>query len=298
MRLPFDVADYVDFYSSEQHATNLGRMFRPDAEPLLPNWKHLPVGHHGRSGTVVASGTPIQRPSGQQRGADGPTFGPSQRLDIELEMGFVIGGKSVLGKPVPTDRAEQHIFGMMLVNDWSARDIQAWEYQPLGPFLGKSFATSIAPWIVPLAALEGARVSPPRQDLEVFEYLRADRPWGFDVDLDVRLSTAEMRERGEEAVVVSATNFRDMYWTPAQQLAHLTVNGATIRSGDLCASGTISGSEPGTYGSFIELSRNGSEPITLPDGSQRTFLEDGDEVTLTGRAGPVSFGEVAGRVVG
>ena len=210
----------------------------------------------------------------------------------------MIGGKSVLGEPVPTDRAEQHIFGMMLVNDWSARDIQAWEYQPLGPFLGKSFATSIAPWIVPLAALEGARVSPPRQDLEVFEYLRADRPWGFDVDLDVRLSTAEMRERGEEAVVVSATNFRDMYWTPAQQLAHLTVNGATIRSGDLCASGTISGSEPGTYGSFIELPRNGSEPITLPDGSQRTFLEDGDEVTLTGRAGPVSFGEVAGRVVG
>ena len=298
MRMPFEVADYVDFYSSEQHATNLGRMFRPDGDALLPDWKHIPVGYYGRAGTVVVSGTPIRRPHGQRSGQDGPMFGPSERLDIELEMGFVIGGPTTLGEPVPIKAAGDHIFGMMLVNDWSARDIQAWEYQPLGPFLGKSFVTSIAPWVVPMAALESARVAPPTQDPRVFEYLRTDRPWGFDIDLEVGLSTSAMRANGQPAVTVSSTNLRNMYWTPAQQIAHMTVNGATVRSGDLCASGTISGSEPGTYGSLIELSWNGSQPIDLPDESQRTFLENGDEVVISGRAGAVSFGEVRGEIVG
>lgn len=297
MRMPFTVGDYVDFYSSEEHATNIGKMFRPDSEPLLPNWKHLPVGYHGRSGTVVVSGTPIRRPTGQLRGADGPTFGPTRRLDIELEMGFVIGGSTSPGESIPIEQADLYIFGMMLVNDWSARDIQAWEYVPLGPFLGKSFATSISPWIVPMAALEYVRLAPPTQHPDVFDYLRTDRPWGFDIDLDVRISTAEMRARGDESVTVSKTNFRHMYWTAAQQLAHLTVNGATVRSGDLCASGTISGSDPDSLGSFIELSSNGTRPITLADGTTRTFLEDGDEITLAGHAGSVSLGEVVGRIV-
>ena len=229
MRLPFDVADYVDFYSSEQHATNLGKMFRPDSEPLLPNWKHLPVGYHGRAGTVVVSDTPIARPFGQRRGQNGPTYGPSERLDIELELGFVIGGSTILGAPVPIHKASEHIFGMMLVNDWSARDIQAWEYQPLGPFLGKSFATSIGAWVVPMAALDAARVDPPTQDPAPLDYLRTDEPWGFDIDLEVQLSTVEMRGGDTEPAVVSRTNFKDMYWTPAQQLAHMTVNGATVR---------------------------------------------------------------------
>lgn len=297
MRMPFEVADYVDFYSSEQHATNLGRMFRPDGDALLPNWKHLPIGYHGRSGTVVVSETPIRRPSGQRRGADGPEFGPSTRLDIELEMGFVVGGSSALGKPIPIEDAGRHIFGAMLVNDWSARDIQAWEYQPLGPFLGKSFATSISPWVTPLAALDPARVAPPHQDPPVHEYLKTGEPWGFHIELDVDLTTEAMRDSGQPAVQIASTSFRDMYWTPAQQLAHMTVNGATLRPGDLFASGTVSGAEPGTYGSLIEATWNGERPIELPDGSWRTFLQHGDEVTLRGRAGGVELGEVVGQIV-
>lgn len=301
MAMPFRVGDWVDFYSSEQHATNVGRMFRPDQPPLLPNWKHLPVGYHGRAGTVVVSGTPIPRPAGQRRGDDGPVFGPSTRLDIELEMGFVVGPATSMGEPVPIGAARDFIFGMVLVNDWSARDIQAWEYQPLGPFLGKSFATTISPWVVPLAAMEPLRVSPPPQDPQPLPYLRTDEPWGFDVDLEVLIQTSEMRRRDLPPHRVAQTNVRDMYWTAAQQLAHLTVNGAALRTGDLCGSGTISGSDPGGFGSFLELSWNGTRPLTLPDGSERTFLEDGDEVSLRGRgmAGSaiIDFGEAVGRVV-
>jgi len=279
LHLPFAVADYVDFYSSLEHATNLGRLFRPDAEPLLPNWRHLPVGYHGRAGTVVPSGTPIARPSGQARppGADAPRFGPSRRLDIELELGAVIGLPSRLGEPVPVERALDHVFGLVLVNDWSARDIQAWEYQPLGPFLGKSFATSIGHWVVPLDAFP--RVLAPPQEPEPLPYLRED-PWAFDIPLEVELN----------GHVVSRSNARHLYWSVAQQIAHLTVNGASLRTGDLLASGTISGPEPGERGSFIELTWNGAEPLELPDGSTRTFLEDGDEVVLRN----ADLGEVRG----
>ena len=288
LHLPFEVADYVDFYSSLEHATNLGRMFRPDSEPLLPNWKHLPVGYHGRAGTVVVGGTPIRRPRGQARPPDAeePAFGPSRRLDFELELGFVVGVGSRLGEPVHAERFDEHVFGVVLVNDWSARDIQAWEYQPLGPFLGKSFATSISAWVTPLAALEAARVPRPPQDPEPLPYLRVADDWALDLELEVELNGA----------VVSRTNARGLYWSMPQQLAHATVNGASIRTGDLMASGTISGAERGSEGSLIELARNGAEPLRLDDGSERAFLEDGDEVVLRGRAGQLELGEVRGRV--
>ena len=279
--MPFEVADYVDFYSSLHHATNLGRMFRPDAEPLLPNWRRLPVGYHGRAGTVVPSGTPVRRPSGQRPGPDGPTFGPSARLDIELEAGFVIATPSTLGEPVPVERALEHVFGMVLVNDWSARDIQAWEYQPLGPFLGKSFATSVSHWVLPLGELADRRVPAEPQEPEPLPYLR-EEPWAFDIPLEVELNGA----------VIARTNARHLYWSVAQQIAHLTANGASLRTGDLLATGTISGPERGERGSLIELSWNGAEPLELPDGSARAFLEDGDEVVLRGDP----LGEVRGRI--
>ena len=287
LHLPFEVADYVDFYCSLEHASNLGRMFRPDEEPLKPNWRHLPVGYHGRAGTVVASGTPIVRPSGQ-RGAG--LFGPSAKLDIEAEVGFVVGTPTALGDRA--GRFEDHVFGVTLVNDWSARDIQAWEYVPLGPFLGKSFATSISPWITPLAALSQARVTGRAQDPEPHDYLRRQEPWGLDLSLEVAIN-------GE---VVSRPPYRDMYWTPDQMLAHMTVNGASLRTGDLYASGTVSGAEPGERGSLIELTWNGAEPLKLPDGSARAFLEDGDTVTISATApGPggavITLGEVSGTVV-
>jgi fumarylacetoacetase len=287
--LPFTVGDYVDFYSSLEHATNLGRLFRPDAEPLLPNWRHLPVGYHGRAGTVVVSGTPVVRPCGQTRppGAEAPVFGPTRRLDLELELGFVVGVGSERGVPVPTAAFREHVFGVVLVNDWSARDIQAWEYQPLGPFLGKSFATSISAWVTPLALLESRIVPAPPQDPEPLPYLRVEGDWGLDVELEVEIART----------VVSRTNARGLYWTMPQQLAHATVNGASIRTGDLFASGTISGSERGSEGSLIELTRNGEHPIGLGDGTTRTFLEDGDEVVLRGRAGDVRLGEVRGTVL-
>jgi fumarylacetoacetase len=283
-RLPFTVADYVDFYSSLEHATNLGRMFRPDAEPLLPNWRHLPVGYHGRAGTVVVSGTPIRRPRGQAKppGAEAPAFGPSRRLDIELELGFVVGAGSTLGEPVPAGGFREHVFGLVLVNDWSARDIQAWEYVPLGPFLGKSFATSISAWVTPLALLDDRRVPAPPQDPEPLPHLRVDGDWGLDLPLEVELN-------GE---TITRGNARGLYWTMPQQLAHATSNGATIRTGDLMASGTISGAERGSEGSLIELTRNGAEPLRLADGSERTFLEDGDEVVLSSDV----LAEVRGRV--
>jgi len=278
---PFEVADYVDFYSSLEHATNLGRLFRPDAEALLPNWRHLPVGYHGRAGTVVPSGTPIVRPSGQSRppGDDAPRFGPSRRLDIELELGVVIGTPSRLGEPVPVERALDHVFGLVLVNDWSARDIQAWEYQPLGPFLGKSFATSVGHWVAPPDTFP--RVQAPPQEPEPLPYLR-EEPWAFDIPLEVALN----------GHVVSRSSARHLYWSAAQQIAHLTVNGASLRTGDLLASGTISGPGKDERGSLIELTWNGAEPIDLPDGSTRTFLEDGDEVVLRAE----HLGEVQGRV--
>jgi fumarylacetoacetase len=287
--LPFAVADYVDFYSSLEHATNLGRLFRPDSEPLLPNWRHLPVGYHGRSGTVVVSGTPLLRPCGQTRapGDESPRFGPSRRLDIELELGFVVGVGSRHGTAVGGAEFREHVFGVVLVNDWSARDLQAWEYQPLGPFLGKSFATSVAAWVTPLALLESRFVPGPPQDPEPLEYLRVPGQWALDVELELELS----------GTVISRTNARGLYWTMPQQLAHATVNGASIRTGDLFASGTISGPERGSEGSLIELTRNGELPIRLGDGSTRTFLEDGDEVVLRGRAGDLELGEVRGRVL-
>jgi fumarylacetoacetase len=288
VRLPLAIGDYIDFYSSIEHATNLGRMFRPDAEPLLPNWRHLPVGYHGRAQSVVASGTPVRRPSGQLPPAEpggAPRFGPSRLLDIELELGFVTGAP---GSRIATDRAAEHVFGFLLVNDWSARDIQRWEYQPLGPFLGKSFATSVSPWVVPLEALEPYLVSAPPQDPPPFPYLRTTGDWALDVDLEIELG----------GTVVSRTNARGLYWTFPQQLAHATVNGASARPGDLYASGTISGAEPGTYGSLIELTWGGRDPLRLADGSERTFLQDGDTVVLRGWCGDrVSFGEVRGTIL-
>ncbi len=299
LHLPFTPGDYVDFYSSIEHATNLGRMFRPDSEPLLPNWRYLPVGYHGRASTVVASGTDIRRPHGQTKPSDGPPVeGPTNALDIELEVGFVTGPGNALGVPIDVDDAGDHIFGMVLVNDWSARDIQRWEYVPLGPFLGKSFATTVSPWVVPLEALDPYMVPGPTQVPEPLPYLRTDGDWGVEVQLEVGLASASM----DTPDVISRTSFDRMYWTMAQQLAHATVNGTRIRPGDLYASGTVSGSEPGTYGSLIELTWGGRDPIDLSDGSQRTYLEDGDTVTLRGwceREGlpRIGFGDCVGTVV-
>ncbi|MFJ4687298.1 fumarylacetoacetase [Streptomyces sp. NPDC088789] len=296
LRLPFEVADYVDFYSSEHHARNVGRMFRPDAtDSLTPNWKHLPIGYHGRAGTVVVSGTDVVRPSGQRKApADpAPLFGPSVRLDIEAEVGFVVGAPSERGRPVALGDFRDHVFGLCLLNDWSARDIQAWEYVPLGPFLGKSFATSVAAWITPLDALEAARTAPPERTHPLLPYLddAEEEPGGYDLRLSVAVN----------GHVISEPPFSTMYWTAAQQLAHLTVNGASLRTGDLYASGTVSGPGERERGSLLELTWNGRDPLALPDG-ERTFLADGDVVTLSGWApGPdglrVGLGEVVGKVV-
>ncbi len=295
LAMPFQVADYVDFYSSAEHATNLGKLFRPGQPPLLPNWRHLPIGYHGRAGTVVVSGTDITRPCGQRKppDADAPVFGPSVRLDIEAEVGFVVGRPSALGQPLSTADFAEHVFGVVLVNDWSARDIQSWEYQPLGPFLGKSFATSVSPWVVCLDALAASRVTAPTQDPPVLPYLTEADRFGYDIRLAITWN----------GTLVSRPPFAGLYWTPAQQLAHLTANGASVRTGDLFASGTVSGPERGQVGSFIELTWGGTEPVTLADGSTRTFLEDGDTVTISATApGPdgsvIGFGEVTGRVIG
>jgi fumarylacetoacetase len=291
-RLPIGVPDYVDFYSSIEHASNVGRIFRPDAEPLMPNWRHLPVGYHGRSSSVIVSGTPVRRPHGQLPTSDGaPTYGPTKRLDIELELGFVTGPGRPLGEPIPASAVREHIFGFVLVNDWSARDIQRWEYQPLGPFLGKSFATSISAWVTPLEALEPFRVAPRPQDPEPLPYLRLEEDWALDIELEIELCGA----------VVSRTNARGLYWTAPQQLAHATVNGANVRPGDLYASGTISGPEPGTYGSLLELTWGGRDALDA-GGAARTFLEDGDEVVLRGWCGErerptITFGEVRGAIL-
>jgi fumarylacetoacetase len=277
LHLPFVVADYVDFYSSLEHATNLGRLFRPDAEPLLPNWRWLPVGYHGRGGSVVVSGTDVRRPQGQLMlpDANAPVYAPSQRLDLELELGFVVGVPSARGEPVPAERFADHVFGVVLVNDWSARDIQAWEYVPLGPFLGKSFQTSISAWVTPLALLEERRVEAPPQEPLALEHLADGRDWALDIDLEVELN----------GKVISRGNARTIYWTMPQQLAHATSNGASLRTGDLMATGTISGPLPGSEGSLIELTNN------------TAFLADGDEVVLRGKAGELELGEVRGRVL-
>ncbi|MEV4417875.1 fumarylacetoacetase [Catellatospora sp. NPDC049609] len=280
--LAWSVADYVDFYSSEHHASNVGQIFRPGQPPLLPNWKHLPIGYHGRAGTVVVSQTPVVRPGGQL--GEG-VFGPCRRLDIEAEVGFVVGVGSTMGEPVPWQRFADHVFGVVLVNDWSARDIQAWEYQPLGPFLGKSFATSVSAWITPLAALgPDAWTDAPAQDPAVQPYLADDRR-----ALDLAI-TVEWND-----TVVATPPFRTMYWTPAQQLAHLTVNGASLRTGDLFASGTVSGPTRGEVGSFLELTWGGREPVMVK-GEERTFLADGDTVVLRARVADIELGAVAGTV--
>jgi fumarylacetoacetase len=293
--LPFAVADYVDFWSSIEHASNSGRIFRPGSDPLPPNWRHMPIGYHGRSGTVVVSGAPIRRPAGQSRpDRDAPpVYGPSAKLDVELELGFVIGTPSRHGERVSVDRALDHVFGVVLLNDWSARDLQAFESQPLGPFLGKSFATSISPWVTPMAALAPFRAAPfTAQEPTPAAYLR-EEPWALDIALEIELNGSR----------VAATNARHLYWSVAQQIAHLTVNGAAMRTGDLLGSGTISGAERGERGSLLELSWNGAEPVALADGRTRTFLEDGDTVTLRGyceRPGArrIGFGECAGTVLG
>jgi fumarylacetoacetase len=293
LHMPFTPGDYADFFGNEYHAANAGRIFRPGAEPLSPNWKHLPVGYHGRSGTIVLSGTPVTRPRGQRKGPQdsAPAFGPSRRLDFEAEVGWVIGTGSPLGTPVTVGEFADHVFGAFLLNDWSSRDLQSWESQPLGPFLAKSFATSISPWIVPLDALEHARISPPARDPEPLPYLADAGKWGLDLALEVRLN----------GHLVSRPPFATMYWTPAQMLAHLTANGASTRTGDLYASGTVSGPDREQRGCLLELSWGGAEPLTLADGSVRTFLVDADEVSITATApgsggARIGFGEVAGRI--
>ncbi|KIF68503.1 fumarylacetoacetase [Streptomyces sp. AcH 505] len=296
LHLPYEVADYVDFYASEEHATNVGKIFRPDGLALPVNWKHLPIGYHGRAGTVVVSGTDVKRPSGQRKApADpAPVFGPSVKLDIEAEVAFVVGVPSEQGGPVDLASFRDHVFGLSLLNDWSARDIQAWEYVPLGPFLGKSFATSVSAWVTPLEALDAARVAPAPRTEPLLPYLDdtdEEEPGGFDLRMSVALN----------GQLISEPPFSAMYWTAAQQLAHMTVNGASLRTGDVFASGTVSGSGRAQRGSLLELTWNGSEPLELP-GGRRAFLEDGDEVTITAWApGPdgtrVGLGEVTGRIV-
>ncbi|MFC4560721.1 fumarylacetoacetase [Nocardiopsis mangrovi] len=292
LKAPFEVADYVDFYCSLDHAENVGRIFRPGGAPLSPNWRHQPIGYHGRAGTVVPSGTGIVRPVGHQPPADGgvPAIGPSRRLDIEAELGFVVGTPTSLGRTVPTGDFAEHVFGVVLVNDWSARDIQRWESAPLGPFLGKSFATSVSPWVVPLDALGAARVAGRDQDPPPAPHLRRVADWGLDIAMTVRLN-------GE---VVSRPPYAAMYWTPDQMLAHLTSNGASLRTGDLYASGTVSGPGRDERGSLLELTWDATEPLRLADG-ERGFLEDGDTVAISATArgmggGTVALGEVTGTV--
>jgi fumarylacetoacetase len=307
MHLPAQIGDYTDFYASIHHATRVGRLFRPD-NPLLPNYKYVPIGYHGRASSIVVSGTEIHRPNGQIKppSASEPVFSRSRSLDYELEVGMFVGRGNRLSQPVPIDEAERHIFGLCLVNDWSARDIQSWEYQPLGPFLAKSFATTISPWIVSLEALAPYRVPVPHRasgDPAPLPYLeqKVSAQAAFDVNLEVFLETAEMRRKGLAAVALSKGNLRDLYWSPAQLVTHHASNGCNLRPGDLMATGTISGPEEGSEGCLLEM-KHRSEPVTLPSGETRTFLDDGDEVIFRGycqRAGlpRIGFGECRGRVV-
>lgn len=299
MHLPVTVGDYTDFYSSKEHATNVGAMFRDPANALLPNWLHVPVGYHGRASSVVVSGTAIRRPCGQTKADDKemPSFGPSRLMDFELELGCIIGRGSELGEPIPVTKAHEHIFGMVIVNDWSARDIQKWEYVPLGPFLGKNLGTSISPWVVTMEALEPFRVAGPEQSPEPLPYLKGSGNRSYDIELEVGLKTPTM---SAHAPIVRG-NFKTMYWNVCQQVAHHTSNGCNLRVGDLLASGTISGPTPESYGSLLERTWKGTKPITLPNGETRTFLRDGDSVTMTARAQgdgyTIGFGEVEGTIV-
>ncbi len=298
MHLPVAIGDYTDFYSSIEHATNVGMMFRDPANALLPNWRHLPVGYHGRSSSITISGTPVRRPKGQAKPKDAelPLFGPTARLDFELEMAFIIGKETQLGDAIPVDTAEDYIFGLVLFNDWSARDIQQWEYVPLGPFLGKNFASSMSPWVVTLEALEPFRCEGPVQDPPVLPYLYEHGLRNFDIQLQV-----ELTPKDSIPTVVSHSNFKYLYWNMAQQLAHHTCNGCNVRIGDLMASGTISGPNAGSFGSMLELSWGGKNPVMLVDGQKRSFIEDGDTVTFRGwgekNGCRVGFGEVRNTVL-
>ncbi len=299
MHMPVRVSNYVDFYSSLEHATNVGSMFRDPQNPLLPNWLHIPIGYNGRSSSVIPSGQSIVRPSGQLKNdtEPAPMFAPSKQLDFELEMAFITGQSTQLGNPIDISRTDAHIFGMTLLNDWSARDIQKWEYVPLGPFLGKTFATSISPWIVTLDALQPFRVQGPEHRVAVLPYLQSQGPQAYDIHLEVWLKSAKM----SEAFRICKTNFKHMYWSMAQQLAHMTSNGTNIDVGDVYGSGTISGPTPDSYGSMLELCWKGTKPMTLPDGTQRKFIEDGDTIIMTGWAEKdgirVGFGEVRTEVL-
>lgn len=299
MHMPVSIGNYTDFYSSKEHATNVGAMVRDPKNPLLPNWLHVPIAYHGRASSVVVSGTPIRRPCGQfkREGSELPSFGPCRFLDFELEVGCLIGAENQLGVPIPVNRAHEHIFGLVLVNDWSARDIQSWEYQPLGPFLAKSFATSISPWVVMMDALEEFRVAGPAQDPPPLPYLQTTEPWGLNIDLEVRLASDD----SSEETTVTTGNFRTLYWNICQQIAHHTSNGCPLKVGDLIASGTVSGGEPSSYGSLLELTWRGARPLTLTTGEERSSLVDGDTVTMTGMARGdgynVGFGSVAGKVL-
>lgn len=298
MQLPVDVGDYTDFYASKEHATNVGSLFRDPENALLPNWLHLPVGYHGRSSSIVPSGTPIRRPLGQTApGEDGvPGFGPTKLLDFELEMAFITTASNHLGKPIPIDEAEENIFGLVLFNDWSARDIQAWEYIPLGPFLGKNFASTISPWIVTIDALEAFRVKGPEQNPKPLPYLQQHGNKNYDIHLE-----ASIKPSGGVETVVSRSNFKYMYWSMIQQLAHHTINGCNVRSGDMMGSGTISGPTPDSYGSMLELTWKGQNPITLSDGTTRKFINDGDTVIFRGYCENsevrIGFGECKGKVL-
>ena len=298
MHLPVRVGDYTDFYSSIEHATNVGKMFRDPENALLPNWRHIPVGYHGRASSIIPSGIPIHRPKGQvmPKDATAPVFKASQRLDFELEMAFIIGKENKLGEPITTANAADHIFGMVLFNDWSARDIQKWEYVPLGPFLGKNFASSASPWIVTMEALEPFRVSGPEQTPAVLPYLQYEGQQNYDIHLDVIIQTEDGTDN-----VVSQSNFQYMYWNMLQQLTHHTVNGCNVRVGDMLASGTISGKDESSYGSMLEISWSGSKPLTMKDGSTRTFINDQDTVIMRGHAKKegirVGFGEVSTKVL-
>jgi fumarylacetoacetase len=298
MALPAEIGDYTDFYSSRDHATNVGSMFRGPANALMPNWLHLPVAYHGRASSLVVSGTDVRRPCGQSKpeNAPAPVFGPSRLLDFELEVGALVGPGNELGRPIPVARAEEQVFGLVLVNDWSARDIQTWEYQPLGPFLAKNFSTTVSPWVVTLEALEPFRVHGPAQDPEPLPYLRTANTT-FDIRLEVLLQSPKMGRPQQ----IALSNFKYLYWSLAQQVAHHTVNGCNLRPGDLLASGTISGPTPDSCGSMLELAWRGTRPLALSSGEQRSFLQDGDRLTLTGWCeGPgyrIGFGECTGVVL-
>jgi fumarylacetoacetase len=298
MHLPVHIGDYTDFYSSEEHATNVGKMFRDPANALLPNWKHIPVGYHGRSSSIVISGTDIHRPKGQTKAddKDSPDFGPTRQLDFELEIGFIVGKETELGTSISTSDAEDHIFGFVLFNDLSARDIQKWEYVPLGPFLSKNFGSVVSPWIVTLEALEPFRVAGPLQVPEVLPYLQFDGKKNYDIQLEVEIMPGQQSAvGGQRSVTVCRSNFRYMYWNMCQQLAHHTVNGCNIRVGDLYASGTISGPEEGSFGSMLELTWKGTKPIKMPDGTERKFIHDGDTIVIKGHSEKdglrIGFGE-------